>query len=159
MRIFEQRIRGFRLIELVGVALLLVMFFWVFMSKVREGDDIRRLNDLDDQISAQQAAVNALRINVAQLERPQRLEDLAVTYLGMKPVAPSHETDLNAISQISQTTSRPAPVYATPPAPPATAPAADMTLDGNRALPISDDGSQDGSQDGAKDGAKDGARP
>ncbi len=83
------------------------MIFWVCLSKAREGEDIKHMNDLDLQIAEQQQAVGTLKIKVAQLERPQRLEALAVTYLGMKPVEPTHEASLENLSEISHTTSRP----------------------------------------------------
>jgi cell division protein FtsL len=122
LRLFERRIRGVRLIELIGLVLVFGMIFWVCLSKAREGDDIRRMNDLDQQIADEQTAVNALRIKVSQLERPERLETLATAYLGMKPVDPAHETDVSGISQISRTTSRAPMVPPPPPAPPAEAP-------------------------------------
>lgn len=113
LNLFEQRVRGIRLIELVGIAVALAMIFWVCLSKAREGEDIKRMNDLDSQISEQQDAVAALRIRVANLERPSRLEALAVEYLGMKPVSSAHEADIESIGEISRTTSKamaPAPV-------------------------------------------------
>jgi hypothetical protein len=124
MRLFEQRVRGIRLIELVGVVLVFGLIFWVCVSKAREGEDIRRISDLDHQIAEEQEAVGALKIKVAQLERPGRLEQLAVTYLGMKPVEPNHEARLESLGEISRATARPvagnvvAPVAA--PAPTAT---------------------------------------
>ncbi len=114
LRLFEQRIRGIRLIELIGLVLVFGMIFWVCLSKAREGEDIKHMSDLDRQIAEQQEAVGTLKIKVAQLERPQRLEALAVTYLGMKPVEPTHEASLENLSEISRTTSR--PVLTTAPA-------------------------------------------
>lgn len=126
LRLFERRVRGVRLIELIGLVLVFGMIFWVCLSKAREGDDIRRMNDLDQQIADEQTAVNALRIKVSQLERPERLEYLATELLDMKPVDPAHETDISGISQISRTTSR-APLVAPAPSPP-TAPPADNLI-------------------------------
>lgn len=110
--LFEQRIRGIRLVDAVGVGLALAMIFWVLLSKVREGDDIRRMNDLDAQIAEQQQAVDTLKIRVAGLERPARLEALATQYLNMKPVESSHEADLDSIGEISHATSQAVPVAA-----------------------------------------------
>lgn len=118
LRIFDQRVRGVRLFELIGLVLVFVMIFWVCLSKAREGDDIRHMNELDQQIADEQAAVDTLKIKVSQLERPARLEALATQYLGMKPVDPAHEADVDSLSQISRTTSR--PVAPTPPPPAAT---------------------------------------
>ena len=118
LRLFERRVRGVRLIELIGLVLVFGMIFWVCLSKAREGDDIRRMNDLDQQIADEQTTVNALRIKVSQLERPERLETLATGLLDMKPVDPAHETDISGISQISRTTSRAPALTPAPPAPP-----------------------------------------
>lgn len=107
LNLFEQRVRGIRLIELIGLALALAMIFWVCLSKAREGEDIKRMSRLDAEIAEQTQAVSALKIKVAQLERPARLEALATAYLGMKPVAPAHEAHIDSLSEISRTTSRP----------------------------------------------------
>jgi hypothetical protein len=125
MRLFEQRVRGIRLIELVGVVLVFAMIFWVCVSKAREGEDIRRISDLDRQIADEQEVVSTLKIKVAQLERPGRLEQLAVTYLGMKPVEPNHEARLESLSEISRATSRPV----APPVQAAFAPAVTATVE------------------------------
>jgi len=107
IRLFEQRVRGIRLIELVGLVLALAMIFWVCLSKAREGEDIKHMNDLDQQIAEQQQAVDGLKVKVASLERPARLEALAKAYLGMTPVSPTHEAQLDTLGEISKTTSRP----------------------------------------------------
>ncbi|WP_443749586.1 cell division protein FtsL [Asticcacaulis solisilvae] len=121
--LFEQRVRGFRLIELIGLGLALAMIFWVCLSKAREGEDIKHMNQLDQQIADESTAVDALKIRVAQLERPSRLEALAKSYLNMKPVEAAHEAQIDSLSEISHTTSRPvaaasAPVVAQAPADP-----------------------------------------
>ena len=105
--LFDKRIRGIRLIELIGLTLALAMIFWVCLSKAREGEDIRRMNQLDEQIADEKNAVGGLQVEVARLERPERLEALATQYLGMKPVSPNHEAGLENLSEISRTTSRP----------------------------------------------------
>ncbi len=128
LSLFEQRIRGVRLIEVIGITLALGMIFWVCLSKARETEDVRRLNLLNQQISEETDNVAALKIKVAQLERPARLEALAAGFLGMKPVDSSHEVRLDSLGEISGTTSRPvqvtAPVAPAEAAPAPTAPAA-----------------------------------
>lgn len=105
--LFEQRIRGVRLIEIIGLALALGMIFWVCLSKAREGEDIKRLASLDTQIAQEAKVVQDLKVKVAELERPARLEALATAHLGMKPVASSHETQMESLGDISRATSRP----------------------------------------------------
>jgi len=122
IRIFEQRVRGVRLIEAVGILLAVGMIFWVCLSKAREDGDVKQLNDIDSQIADQQSQVDALKVRVAELERPARLEQLAVAYLGMKPVSPTHEARIDSLAEISQQTSK--PVAANAIVIPATAPVA-----------------------------------
>jgi cell division protein FtsL len=122
LRIFEQRVRGVRLIEAVGILLAVGMIFWVCLSKAREDGDVKRLNDLDAQIAEQQSQVDALKVRVAELERPSRLEQMAVAYLGMKPVSPTHEARIDSLAEISRETSK--PVAAGAIAVPATVPVA-----------------------------------
>ena len=122
IRIFEQRVRGVRLIEAVGILLAVGMIFWVCLSKAREDGDVKQLTDLDSQITEQQSQVDALKVRVAELERPARLEGLAVAYLGMKPVSPTHEAHIDSLAEISQQTSK--PVAANAVVIPATAPVA-----------------------------------
>ena len=117
--LFEQRVRGVRLIDLIGLGLALAMIFWVCLSKAREGEDIKRMSQLDQQIAEETTTVDALKIRVAQLERPSRLEALAKSYLNMKPVEAAHEAQIDSLSEISHTTSRPVAAAApvTQPAP------------------------------------------
>lgn len=128
IRLFEQRVRGIRLIELIGIVLALGMIFWVCLSKAREGEDVRRMSQLDAQIAAEKDAVQSLKIKVAQLERPSRLEALAKQYLGMQPVSAAHEARLDSLGEISHATSKPMTGAAAPAVTPAPA-AIDETPD------------------------------
>lgn len=132
--LFEQRVRGFRLIELIGLGLALAMIFLVCLSKAREGEDIKHMNQLDQQIADESAAVQALKIRVAQLERPSRLEALAKAYLNMKPVEAAHEAQIDSLSEISHTTSRPVAAVAAPAV--AQAPADPLISGGVKPAPV-----------------------
>ena len=122
--LFDKRVRGIRLIELIGLTLALAMIFWVCLSKAREGEDVRRMSQLDQQIADEKTAVGGLQVEVARLERPERLEALATQYLDMKPVSPTHEAGLDNLAEISRMTSRPVAAQAAP-----VAPAADASED------------------------------
>jgi hypothetical protein len=104
---FERRFWGARLIEIIGLALALVMIVWICLSKVREGEDVKRLKALNVQISEKSAEVNQLKVAVSSLERPGRLEALAHQVLGMASVPPARERDLAALNEISRTGTRP----------------------------------------------------
>ncbi|ESQ79803.1 hypothetical protein [Asticcacaulis sp. YBE204] len=107
MRLFDRRVRGFRLVEAIGLALALGMIFWVCLSKVKEGQEVARLNDINKNIAAQEEAIKSLKVKVAALEQPARIEALAKAYLGMKPGSPEREAKLDNLVEISRSVSRP----------------------------------------------------
>ncbi|MFT4091760.1 MAG: septum formation inhibitor MinC [Asticcacaulis sp.] len=106
-RLFNRRVRGIRLVELVGLVLAVGMMMWVGFSKVREGESVRRLNALNAQIAVEEAAIKELQVRVAHLERPARIEALATQHLGMTPVKPDREARLENLPEISKALSAP----------------------------------------------------
>jgi hypothetical protein len=107
--LFEQRYRGLRLIELVGILLALVLMFWLSISKVREGEDIKRMNQLSEKIAQEQSVIHDLKVTVTHLERPRRLEALASKVLNMKTMTLDNEASLDQIVEISGHAPRAAP--------------------------------------------------
>ncbi|WAC49703.1 septum formation inhibitor MinC [Asticcacaulis sp. SL142] len=102
LNVFEQRVRGVRLVELVGIVLCLAMMFGLGWIKMREDADVKRLEALKRDIVAEAEQVQTLRAAVAQLEQPKRIEALASVYLGMKPVDSRHEANLDSLVEISR---------------------------------------------------------
>jgi hypothetical protein len=107
IRIFERRVRGIRLVELVGLLLALGMIFWVCLTKVSEGGDVARIGELDSQIAEEEARIKALKVRVSALEQPKRIEALAKQYLGMTTLGPKREANLDNLVEISKSMSRP----------------------------------------------------
>lgn len=126
MSLFDRRIRGVRLIEAIGLLLALIMIFWVCLSKVKEGQEVARLNALNAQIAEEQAAIKALKVKVANLEQPARIEALARQYLGMEPLSPKREAGLDNLVEISRSVARPE-IHAAQPATAVTAKTPTMT--------------------------------
>lgn len=102
LNVFEQRVRGVRLVELVGIVLCLAMMFGLGWIKMREDADVKRLEALKREIAAETDQVQTLRAAVAHLEQPKRIEALASVYLGMKPVDSRHEANLDSLVEISR---------------------------------------------------------
>jgi cell division protein FtsL len=129
--LFERRVRGFRVIELIGCLCLAALVLGVYAFKAGAGAEGAQINDAARQIAAEQRRVRALKAELAHLESPDRLERLATTYLGMAPVAPKKETDPDAVAALasSPATEPTAVASAVPAAPspptPALAPAVD----------------------------------
>ena len=62
-----------------GILLAVVMFHTVLLQNQR------RLDQLDSQVRTEQARYQQLRLEVAQLQAPQRIIDVATTKLGLVP--------------------------------------------------------------------------
>lgn len=101
--VFERRFMGLRMIEAIGLVMALVLIIWMMISNVHQGEDVKRIAELKAQIAQETQAVTALKIKVARLERPTRLENLAQSVLNMRIVNPDHEADLDSIVEISGT--------------------------------------------------------
>jgi cell division protein FtsL len=115
-RVFKRRVRGFRLVDLMALALLLVLAFTVYGFKTFAGRESADINDVQRQITQEQKRVRLLRAEIAHLEDPTRLARLSTQYLGLKPVAAKREATLDALPEIA------APKPPTPPPPEATQP-------------------------------------
>ena len=121
--VFEQRYRGFRVVEIGGIGVLLVLILLVYLAKTSAGGEGARIDRVQQQISDEQTRVSLLRAEVASLEQPERLETLSNRYLGLQPVDAKHEIDAQALASIVHAPdpvqpqpSGPAPQGATPPA-------------------------------------------
>ena len=116
--VFDRRFRGFRVIEIGGVGVLLALILLVYLAKTIAGSESAQIDSVQQQIADERNRVSLLRAEVASLEQPERLEALSSRYLGLQPVDAKHEIDAQALAQIAHAD---AP---TPPAPGATPPAA-----------------------------------
>jgi len=110
--LFKRRVRGFRLVDLVALGLLLALAFTVYGFKTFAGRESNDIATVQRQIVAEQKRLRMLRAEIAHLEDPQRLSRLSSEYLGLKPVAAKREATVEALAEIAA---------AKPPAPAATA--------------------------------------
>lgn len=90
-RLFEQRVRGFRVIELASFAVLLMLVFGVYLAKAAASRERAHIAQIEQQIDDEQRRLRGLRAEVAHLEQPSRLEALSSAYLALQPVDPAHE--------------------------------------------------------------------
>ncbi len=114
---FERRIRGFRVVEVAGGLCLAALVLGVYAFKAGAGAEGAQIADTTRQIAAEQRRVRALRAELAHLEAPDRLERLAVQYLGMAPVSPKRETDPAQVGTLLSNPPAAPPVSATARAP------------------------------------------
>jgi hypothetical protein len=101
LNVFDQRYRGFRVIEIGGVVVLLALILLVYLAKTIAGSESAQIDHVQQQIGSERARVTLLRAEVASLEQPERLETLSGKYLGLQPVDAKHDIDAQALATIS----------------------------------------------------------
>jgi hypothetical protein len=102
MSVFTRRVRGFRLLDLVGVGLLVAIILGVYLAKTMAGRERAEIATIERQIGAEKARIRLLQAEVAHLEQPGRLERLSVTYLKMEPVTAHREATPDQIIDLAR---------------------------------------------------------
>ena len=117
--LLDRRYRGFRVIELGGLGVLLVLALVVYLAKTHAGGERADIDHIQAQIDDEQTRVTLLQAEVAKLEQPERLETLSGRYLNLQPIPPGHEISAEALASVAH----PAPAVRTAPQAAASAPA------------------------------------
>ena len=117
--LFDRRVRGFRVVELVCLGVLLALVLGVYMAKTFAGRERAQIAEVERQIVDEKARVRLLKAEVAFLEQPRRIEQLAVG-LQLAPIKPERETTEDALIDVARHLSA-----APSPVPPAAATADD----------------------------------
>jgi hypothetical protein len=99
--LFNHRVRGFRVVELGGLAVLIVLVLAVYLAKAGAGGKRADIDRVQDQIVDEKARIRLLDAEVANLERPERLEALSGRYLDMQPISAKHEVQADALPDIA----------------------------------------------------------
>jgi cell division protein FtsL len=123
LSLLDRRYRGFRVIEIGGLGVLLVLALVVYLAKTHAGGERADIDRIQAQIDDEQARVTLLRAEVAKLEQPERLEVLSGKYLNLQPIPPSHEIRPEALASVAHPDPVPAPAAKAAPATASSAPA------------------------------------
>ena len=108
--LFQRRVRGFRVIEVIAMGLLWVTALAVYLGKTGAGGERADIAQVERDIGQEHRRLKVLRAEVAYLEQPERIERLSEQYLGLQPVAEKHETPPEALPDIARAgLSAPAP--------------------------------------------------
>lgn len=102
MNVFTRRVRGFRLLDLVGIGLLVAIILGVYLAKTMAGRERAEIATVERQIKVEKARIRLLQAEVAHLEQPGRLERLSVTYLKMEPVTAHREATADQIIDLAR---------------------------------------------------------
>lgn len=99
--IFDRRVRGFRVVELVCLTILLGLVLGVYMAKTFAGRERAQIAEVERQIEDEKLRVRLLKAEVAYLEQPRRIEQLAQR-LQLAPIKPEHETTEDALIDVAR---------------------------------------------------------
>ena len=99
---FEHRFRGFRVVELGGLGVLLILILTVYLAKTGAGGKRADIDRIQKQITDEQTQVRMLRAEVATLEQPARLEALSNRYLGLQPISARREVTAQGLQDVAR---------------------------------------------------------
>jgi cell division protein FtsL len=101
MSLFDRKVRGFRLVDMVAAGLLMALILGVYLAKTVAGHERAQFASVETQIDAERARIRLLLAEVAHLEQPSRIEALSTQYLGMVPIQAKHETTPESLGELA----------------------------------------------------------
>ena len=113
--IFNRRYRGFRVIDLSALAILLVLALASYAFKTLAQGMGADTAGVEQQIAQEDNRIHLLKAEIAHLDDPGRVERLSTQYLGLQAVDPKQETTAEALSQVALKGAAPAPAKAAKP--------------------------------------------
>ncbi|MDR6627931.1 cell division protein [Caulobacter segnis] len=114
MELFNRRVRGFRVVEVVGLGLLLTLVTSVYLAKTFAGRERQEIARIQQEIDDEAVRKRLLEAEVAHLEQPRRIEQLA-RMMQLQPIAPDREITEDALIDVARRRELPrAPVTAAP---------------------------------------------
>jgi cell division protein FtsL len=120
--LFSRRVRGFRIIEVVALGVLLLTVLSVYLSKTGAGRENADIVRVEQEIRQEKSRLRLLAAEVAYLEQPERIERLSSQYLGLQPISAKREAPPEALADIARAAlvekpgAPPAPAVASAPA-------------------------------------------
>ena len=96
-----RRVRGFRVIDIAAVTLIMTIALGSYAFKTFAGVEDADANGVESQILQEQKRIRLLQAEIARLEDPRRVESLSNQYLGMASIDPSHEIPADALPRIA----------------------------------------------------------
>lgn len=98
--VLSARIRGFRVVNVLGFALLIALAVGGYAFKAIASGQDAKVAALDDQIGQEQKRIRMLKLEVARLGGGPRVESLSRQYLGLGPMDPRRDIAPEALPAI-----------------------------------------------------------
>jgi hypothetical protein len=96
-----RRVRGFRVIDIAAVSLIVTIALGSYAFKTFAGVEDADANGVEGQILQEQKRIALLKAEIARLEDPRRIETLSTQYLGMASVDPSHDIPAASLPRVA----------------------------------------------------------
>jgi hypothetical protein len=100
--LFNRRLRGFRVVEVVACGCLAVLVLSVYLTKASAGREAASIAGINKDIEGEQKRLRLLKAELAHLEQPQRLERLSTQYLALAPVPAKRETVPDGLTEVAR---------------------------------------------------------
>jgi hypothetical protein len=101
MSLMARRVRGFRLVDLIALGLLVVLILGVYLAKTIAGRERTEIAVVERAIDMEKARIRLLQAEVSHLEQPSRIAHLSEAYLGLAPVSLKRETSIEALPEVA----------------------------------------------------------
>ncbi len=98
--LFDWKVRGFRVTEIIGVAILAAVVVSVYFVKAQAARQSAEIAELQRDISTERQRVRLLTAETARLEEPGRLEALS-RQAGLAPVSVEQRAELDALPDLA----------------------------------------------------------
>ena len=95
------RIRGFRVVNLLALTVLLVIALGSYALKTLAGAQDAGEVGVEDQILQEQKRIRMLEAEISTLGGPQRVADLSRRYLALEPVDARHDLTEDALPTLA----------------------------------------------------------
>ena len=95
------RIRGFRIVNLLALTILLVIALGSYALKTLAGTQDAGGIGVEDQILQEQKRIRMLKAEISTLGGPQRVADLSRQYLNLAPVDARHDVTEDALPALA----------------------------------------------------------
>jgi hypothetical protein len=98
--ILSARIRGFRVVNVLGLGLLLALAVGGYTFKAMASAQDAKVAALDDQIGQETKRIHILKLEVARLGAGPRVEALSIERLGLGPTDPRRDINAEALPTV-----------------------------------------------------------
>jgi cell division protein FtsL len=117
LAVFTRRVRGFRVIDIIAVMVIIVTALASYAFKTSAGAEDADASNIEAQIQDEQKRIRLLNAEMAHLDDPARIETLSTQYLGLAPISAKQEIVLASLPHVAGALAPPPPPLPTAPSP------------------------------------------